>query len=194
MKTLFVVDVQNDFLLSDGKLSLGDNTANLIAKIAAYIKAFKGHVVLTQDTHNEDSCEFDVFPEHCLIGTHGWELVDEVFEVLKERKPISSKDKEECREDTMELIPKASFSGLSLFWTLTEEVLRGEIHVVGVATHVCVHDLIASMVNFSKEKFNISPDITLHVEMTGDFDDKMAGMATQRLRDLYGINLNYGGV
>lgn len=82
MKTLIVVDMQNDFI--DG--SLGTQEAQAIvprvrAKIEEYL-ARGDRVIFTQDTHGENylqTNEGQNLPvEHCISGTHGWEIPKEV--------------------------------------------------------------------------------------------------------------------
>lgn len=189
MNTLFIVDCQNDFLLNDGKLNLGHDTSDLRCKIASYAKDFKGHVVATMDTHNNESCEFKNFPEHCLIHTEGWELVAEVMTSLENRKQIIPQNNDPLGEDTLALVFKTSFSGLELFYSITKELLEGEIHITGVCTHVCVHDIVSSIVNFAKEKFNTLPNIIIHKDMVDDFNPEMSEMSLKRLQNLYGITI-----
>ena len=96
MKSLFVVDMQNDFLLNDGKLNLGHDTKELRERVASFVKDFKGHVSFTQDSHNTESCEFKLFPQHCLVETDGWEIVDELIAAVDGRTPINSQGGRSC--------------------------------------------------------------------------------------------------
>lgn len=189
MKTLYVIDVQNDFLLNDGKLNLGHDTKELRERIAAYIKDFKGHVVLTQDTHEMGSCEFNAFPEHCILSSKGWDIVDEVKEAIKPRKTKHSTMREKKDIDTYEVIFKRSFSGTELIYTLDDEVLVREINIVGVCSHICVHDIVTSIVNYAKEHLNIIPKIIIHKDMVDDFNTEMAEFALKRLQSLYGVEV-----
>lgn len=82
MKTLIVVDMQNDFI--DG--SLGTKEAQAIvpkvrAKIEEYI-ANGDRVIFTQDTHGENYLQTNegrnLPVEHCISGTHGWRIPEDV--------------------------------------------------------------------------------------------------------------------
>lgn len=83
MKVLIVVDMQNDFI--DG--SLGTKEAQAIVEgVEAKIDEYKrnGHpIVFTRDTHYKnylDTLEGTNLPvEHCIKGTHGWEIKDGLF-------------------------------------------------------------------------------------------------------------------
>ena len=85
MKYLVVVDIQNDFV--DG--SLGTKEAQgIVLRVVEKIKGFDGQVIVTYDTHSKDylsTQEGTKLPvEHCIEGTHGWELNSEVAGVLPE--------------------------------------------------------------------------------------------------------------
>ena len=82
MKTLIVVDMQNDFV--DG--TLGTKEAQVIVpnvkkKIEEY-KARGDEIIFTRDTHKNDylkTNEGKHLPvEHCIEGTHGWIIADVV--------------------------------------------------------------------------------------------------------------------
>lgn len=82
MKTLIVIDMQNDFVTG----ALGSKEAvailpNVKKKIEEYISA--GHeVIFTRDTHGEgylDTNEGKHLPvPHCIKDTDGWQVVPEL--------------------------------------------------------------------------------------------------------------------
>lgn len=203
MKTLFVIDMQKDFLLDSGKLNLGHDTKDLIQRVSHYIRDFKGHVVLTQDSHNADSCEFPAFPEHCIFESEGWDLADDIYASVQGRRPVVTLPpqaepvdprvaemlKEKKGDDSVEVIFKRTFGGLGIMWTLDEETIRGEIHLAGVCTHICIHDTVALIVNFAKEKFNIQPKVIVHKDLIDDFNSEMAEMTLKRMQSLYGVEI-----
>ncbi len=88
MDVLVVVDMQNDFI--DGSLGTEEAKA-IVPKVAEKIKAFKGLVLATRDTHGKDyltTQEGRKLPvEHCIKGTGGWEIRKEIAELIKE-EPI----------------------------------------------------------------------------------------------------------
>lgn len=88
MDVLVVVDMQNDFI--DGSLGTEEAKA-IVPKVAEKIKAFKGLVLATRDTHDKDylnTQEGRNLPvEHCIKGTGGWEIRQEIAELIKE-EPI----------------------------------------------------------------------------------------------------------
>lgn len=79
---LAVIDMQNDFI--DGALGTKEAQA-IVGNVAAYIEhslASGEEVVYTRDTHFDnylDTQEGKNLPvEHCIKGTKGWEIRDEL--------------------------------------------------------------------------------------------------------------------
>lgn len=120
MKTLIVVDMQNDFISG----SLGSKEAQAIVpnvkkKIEEYM-ARGDEIIFTRDTHSTDyltTNEGKNLPvEHCINGTYGWLIADEV-------------NYPECRH-----INKRTFG-----YTLWDYELDYEdIELVGLCTDICV--------------------------------------------------------
>ena len=87
-KVLVVVDMQNDFVSG----SLGTKEAQaVVPAVVAKIKEYqeKGdRVVYTYDTHEENYLETqegrNLPVKHCIRGTWGWELADEIDELAEE--------------------------------------------------------------------------------------------------------------
>jgi nicotinamidase-related amidase len=77
---LLVVDMQNDFVKEGGSLPV-ESAKETIPKLWALIKnARKNGVIIcyTQDTQVEEDKEFAIWPKHCVKGTKGWEIIDEL--------------------------------------------------------------------------------------------------------------------
>lgn len=118
-KTLIVIDMQNDFI--DGALGTKEAVAildNVRARIDAYRKS-GDEIIFTRDTHSEDyltTSEGQKLPvEHCIKGTHGWEIAEGL-----------------CKDcDTV--IDKPSFG-----WTGWENFEFDAIEIVGLCTDICV--------------------------------------------------------
>jgi nicotinamidase-related amidase len=129
MKTLIVIDVQNDFFTG----ALGSKEAvnilpNIKKKIEAYIDA-GDEVIFTRDTHGEaylDTNEGKHLPiPHCIKGTDGWQIVKEI-------------DRPEC-----EHIDKFTFGYPD--WDISasddgsfSDRNFSEIEIIGVCTDICV--------------------------------------------------------
>lgn len=80
---LIVVDMQNDFVT--GALGTPEAQA-IVPKVIEKIKNWNGPVLYTEDTHNNTYLETEegkhLPVEHCIRGTKGWEVVDEVLDAI----------------------------------------------------------------------------------------------------------------
>ncbi len=118
-KTLIVVDMQKDFI--DGSLGTKEAVAiveNVKKKIAAY-QASGDEIIFTRDTHQTNylnTNEGRHLPvEHCIEGTAGWEIAEE----LKVPGAI--------------YIDKPSFGYMN--W---KDYDLEEVELVGLCTDICV--------------------------------------------------------
>ena len=126
MKYLIVVDMQNDFITG----SLGTKEAEaILPKVVEKVKGFDGIIIFTRDTHQADylsTQEGRNLPvEHCIEGTWGWELPEELA-VLSEGHIIFNK-------------PTFGSTGLAAY--LAEENAKEaieEIELCGLCTDICV--------------------------------------------------------
>ncbi|MDY4975665.1 MAG: cysteine hydrolase [Clostridia bacterium] len=126
MKVLVVVDMQNDFITG----ALGtDEAVEILPRVAEKIKRFEGRVLYTRDTHQQDylnTREGEMLPvTHCIQGTWGWQLADEI-EALRQESPID----------------KPTFGSVALGQLLQELHTGGDplesITLVGLCTDICV--------------------------------------------------------
>lgn len=124
-KALLVIDMLKDFIDADGKLSIGPAASKVVEAVARKIdeaRAAGWPVIYVCDRHTEDDPEFDMFPPHCVAGTPGADVVDELRPAPRDK-----------------VIPKRRFSGF--FQTDLDLTLRelgvDEIVLVGVCTNIC---------------------------------------------------------
>lgn len=77
---LLIIDMQNDFVKPGGKLFVPDapGTIPQIQGLLALAREHNLFTVFTQDTHYPGDPEFPIWGEHCLAGTWGWQIVDEL--------------------------------------------------------------------------------------------------------------------
>ncbi|MCD7833066.1 MAG: cysteine hydrolase [Lachnospiraceae bacterium] len=129
-KVLIVIDMQNDFVTG----ALGTAEAQeIVSAIREEMDLFhsKGYpVIFTQDTHQEDYLEtqegIHLPVRHCIQGTKGWEVV------------------EELDEETLHVCkPSFGFTGWKdIFSNLFQDEPFGkeedEIELAGVCTDICV--------------------------------------------------------
>jgi nicotinamidase-related amidase len=135
MKTLIVVDMQNDFI--DGALGTKEAVAivsNVKKKIEHAIS--KGDMIIyTRDTHFENylnTKEGKKLPvEHCIYGTKGWSIPDELFPRADYKNAF--------------VIDKYTFGSCELPTMLRKMFVEdekmfdcNEIELVGLCTDICV--------------------------------------------------------
>lgn len=172
-KVLVVVDMQKDFLEADGKLSLGKDTTELKKRVAEKIRSFEGPIVVTLDLHDKEDVEFKQFPEHCVRGTEGANLSDEIAKAVRDK------------QNDVEFVQKQAFCGGKVSDLLLQYQKMGyDFEFVGVCTHICVHDNVAALVHRAKEELDQLPNVTVYKDMVDDFDDEMAKVALTRLERL----------
>jgi nicotinamidase-related amidase len=77
---LIVVDMQNDFVKPGGNLVVpaASETLPNIVQLLESAREQDVRIAYTQDTQVEDDPEFDIWPAHCVQGTWGWEIIEEL--------------------------------------------------------------------------------------------------------------------
>jgi len=151
-KLLIVVDMQNDFVR--GHLSTPEareTIGGIQAKIRRYLE--DGHGVLfTMDTHldsdyqqQDATAEAAALPKHCIKGTGGWEIVDEL-------KPYVNADN---------VIEKPTFMAADeeeRIWEHVADTAGDEIELCGVCTDICViSNALYLRAKFPRAKITVDP-------------------------------------
>jgi nicotinamidase-related amidase len=77
---VIIVDMQNDFVNEDGALLVpaASETVPNIQRLLESARASGVRIAYTQDTAFENDPEFNIWPEHCLKGSWGWEIIPEL--------------------------------------------------------------------------------------------------------------------
>lgn len=127
MKTLIVVDMQNDFITGP----LGTPEAHeIIPSVKKKIEECiynNWNIIFTKDTHRDnylDSLEGKKLPvKHCVKYTQGWEIYDELFQYIRDYVNTN-------------VIYKDSF-GYHL-WCNWHKKMSEDIEIIGLCTDICV--------------------------------------------------------
>lgn len=130
MKILAVIDMQNDFI--DGSLGT-EEAVSIVPRVARKIREFEGQVIATRDTHGEDYLKTEEGKNlpvvHCVKGTPGWEIRNDIREALDE--------KTDCL-----VIDKPSFGSVKLGEYVKKlDETEGPVEsvtLVGLCTDICV--------------------------------------------------------
>ncbi len=125
-RALLVVDCLNDFLSLEGSLNCGEAGRRVIEPIRQELERARADgtaVVYACDRHLPNDREFELYPPHCLEGSWGAQVVEELTPLARER-----------------VMPKRRFSaffGTDLDLWLREQGIE-ELRIVGVCTNICV--------------------------------------------------------
>ena len=127
-KCLIIIDMQNDFI--DGSLS-NKSAQDIIPAILEELRTGGyEHIVFTRDTHTKNylnTPEGKSLPiEHCIMGTEGWELNQEILE-------------DACFGcDSISFFDKPTFGSLGLLSHIQSQGDFDEVVVCGTCTDICV--------------------------------------------------------
>jgi nicotinamidase/pyrazinamidase len=167
---LIVVDMLNDFIDEKGALYCGQSARDTIPflrlRLAAHRRA-GSLVVFLQDAHAKDDREFEKFPSHCVAGTWGSQIIDELAPQPGEK-----------------VLPKTRYNGF--FGTDLENIIAAygpeEVEVVGVCTSICVMDTVGGLAN--RDYRTLVPR-----DGVADFDAEAHRFALKRMESLYGATI-----
>lgn len=126
-KLLHIVDMQNDFVMANGKLPVA-GAESLIEPANEFLRNVKfDKTIATFDTHchatYNNTFESKLFPQHCIYGTKGWALaihLDKFKKVLKHQFDVWEK-------------PNSMQKALTGF-----DPKSTDVYVMGVASDFCV--------------------------------------------------------
>ena len=129
---LVVVDMQNDFVREEGSLHVeaAAETLPRIRRLLEAARAAGARVAFTQDSQVAEDPEFSVWPEHCRIGSWGWQIVDELAPAPEELV---------CRKNRYDAFYDSWLGHfLSRVWRVEHVV------IVGTVSNICVLHTAAS--------------------------------------------------
>jgi nicotinamidase/pyrazinamidase len=142
MKTVFFdIDSQLDFLYPAGALYVpgAERIVPAIAALNRYAAAQGIPVVSTTDAHSEDDPEFEVWPHHCVAGTHGQRKAGSTL--LDRRVVIPNRDCALEIEGAQQIVVEKQTVDVFAAPNLARAIgiLGGDRFVVyGVVTEICV--------------------------------------------------------
>lgn len=169
-KVLIIVDMLNDFIDPKGALYCGEAARAIVPEIRHRLDACRqdGHeAIFLQDAHWPDDKEFEKFSPHCIAGTWGSAIIEEL-----------------APQPTEIVIAKRRHNGF--FGTQLDKVLSElkpkQVMVVGVCTSICVMDTVGALVN---------RDYAVQVPRlaVADFDQRAHGFALERMQKIYGARI-----
>lgn len=149
---LVLVDIQNDFIQKDGKLTVNEpKLAQNVARFLKKYKSFFNQIIITCDTHFAETyaqtCEGKTFPPHCIYQTTGWQYP----QVIQQELP----------PDTIVLYKGTTdvWQEVSQYDVLRQNFTDKHIYLAGVCTDICVEQ---AMIGFLERgaKVTLLSDLT----------------------------------
>lgn len=168
-KALLVVDMLKDFIDCDGALFCGEQGQAIVPLIKEKIAEFRAAgemIIFICDRHKEDDAEFHRFPKHCIAGTNGAEIIEELrFDGYDEN-----------------ITGKQRFSGF--YNTDLDEQLEeiDEVTVVGVCTNICVLFTVEELCNRDKK-------VIVYRGGVASFDVEAHQFALKQMETVLGIEI-----
>ena len=150
------IDIQNDFVLPSGALSV-PNTKDVLPAIFELDRKAK-LVIATGDQHELDDVEFETYPVHCLKYSDGANRIDGL------RIPTLFMPKV-----TTKIGNEDYFEKVFLFFIKQHDI--GYIDMSGVVSHICVDGAIDSILEVN-EKHNLGLKIFVYEDAIKGLDDK----------------------
>jgi nicotinamidase/pyrazinamidase len=175
MRALIVVDMLNDFIHPDGTAYMGDMSRGIIPFVVNKIKEFDKNgepVYFVNDAHEMDDRSFKIFPPHCLYGTWGAELIDEI--------------KELNINTFTSTVQKLEYDGFVN--TAFDVILCSyrpkikEVHFVGVCTSICVMETLSTA-------YYLEYDPVIYEEGCADITWEDHNYGLDRMEKLFGAKI-----
>ena len=173
LKALLLIDMQKDFLATNGAL-YSKGIERVIPNSLKLIDEFRKlglPIITTMDSHVPEDTEFKIFPVHCLEGSPGIELIDEVLQNLAEY-------------GEHHILRKSHYS--AFYGTDFDELINtlgiDEFHVAGVVTNICVLFTVEELRNRGLKVFVYKDAVYTYSEELHDF-------ALSQMRDVLGAEV-----
>jgi len=170
IQTLIIVDMLNDFIDPKGALYCGSSSRTIVPFIRERLDHYRrqnGLIIFLQDAHDPDDKEFEKFPPHCIKGTWGDRIIDELSPLAGEH-----------------IIPKKRYSGF--YETNLGALLRSycidTVEVVGVCTSICVMDTVGGLSN--RDYSVVVPE-----KGVADLDPNFHHFSLKRMEQIYGATI-----
>ena len=177
-KALIVIDYNNDFVATDGRLTCGDAGQDIDKKIASLIDEFNKNsdfIINACDNHSETekhSPEVSMFPPHCF-DEYGKELYGET-KIAMDKVPS---------EKSLYIAKHrfSAFAGTSLNLKLKERNID-ELHLVGVCTDICV-------LHCAIDAYNLGYKIVVYKDAVASFNQVGHSYALEHFVNVLGAKV-----
>jgi len=164
---LLVSSMQNDFFSDSSGVSVGiEDKSSFKDNVANFIAGFDGLVFLSKYENFEGSVIFNNLPKHCLVGTSGSEIINEINSVINTK----------CENDPS-FIPYTFNSreliNNSLCTTIADMCTESELHVIGLSLNGNILDNIIQIANDAVFRREYIPTIIIHRDLFFDTNKEL---------------------
>ena len=165
-EAILVIDMLNDFILPNAPLEVPEGR-RILPKLKELLTRARGKIPIIYicDSHDEDDDEFKMWPKHCIKGTNGARVVDDL-------KP----------QEGDIIVEKQRYDGF--FNTTLEFWLSGikKVYITGLVGHICVFYTAASAAMRGYEVYLVEDCIA-------DVSDDKKLQAFDVLRTLFNVKI-----
>jgi nicotinamidase-related amidase len=170
MRVLLIIDMLKDFINEDGALYCGETAKEIVPFIKKKIDEYRisgCKLIYICDSHDENDKEFSMFKPHCIRGTEGADIIDEL-------KP---------KADDI-ILKKRRYSGFydTDLGKVLKEINPDTVEIVGVCTSVCVMDTVGGLRNRDYR-------VRVYKEGVADFDKDAHKFSLKRMKEIYGAEV-----
>lgn len=159
MKTIVVVDCQNDFIT--GTLAC-INAENAVKEIIKLIDETPGNITYSCDWHSPENKSFEInggiWPIHCVANTWGAELSKE-FDKIKDETKRPNKDNIYKKGIDDEVEEYSAFYAKNEKGKSISEIEADEFIVCGIASEFCVRETVLELLKDNKNVSLFTPGL-----------------------------------
>lgn len=173
MKALVVVDLQKDFVQEDGALYT-PGIEKIVPEAVKLIEEFQSEglpIIVATDYHTPDDEEFKRWPPHCIKGTEGAELIDQVKQVIEGYEKLF-------------VIRKNRYS--AMYNTDLEDLIKkhgvDEVHLCGLLSNICVMFTVEELMNRDYHS-------VVHEKAIASNDPEMHRFALRTMEEILGAEV-----
>jgi len=173
VRALLVIDLQRDFVDRGGALYF-EGAEKVIDPILRWVEDFKKEnlpIITTQDWHDPNDKEFDIWPKHCVADTDGARLTEKLEKALKDYPHHFSVRKNRY----------SAFHNTDLEKIIKEKHIN-EMYVCGVVTHICVLFTV-------EELRNRDIPVKIITEGVASYDEELHRFALREMKEILGAEL-----
>lgn len=173
-RVLIVVDMLNDFVKQDGALYCGSSAESIVPFVVDKVREFISlglPVIFISDAHDAEDLEFRKFPPHCIYGSEGAAIINDLKSLVEEYSFAIK-------------VPKNRYSGF--FRTNLNEIMKDlkpeTVEVVGLCTNICVMYTV-------EELCNRDYHVVVYREGVASYDQEAHHWALRQMADVLGAEI-----